>query len=176
MKEAWRHCVVLSSLSCVLLFRPQGLSPTRLLCLWDFPGKNTRVGCYFLLQGIFLTQGLDPGVEPRDRTQVSCIAGRFFTAEPSGKPKALYFSEPVTKGQILCDATYKNYLEYQIYRTRKWDSCYQGLRGREIGQLVFNGYRISVWDDEKVLKMDNGDVCPTVWMELMPLSFTLKNS
>ena len=25
--------------------------------LWNFPGKNTRVGCYFLLQGIFLTQG-----------------------------------------------------------------------------------------------------------------------
>ena len=26
---------------------------------WDFPGKNTGVGCHFLLQGIFLTQGLD---------------------------------------------------------------------------------------------------------------------
>ena len=24
---------------------------------WDFPGKNTGVGCHFLLQGIFLTQG-----------------------------------------------------------------------------------------------------------------------
>ena len=30
---------------------------TRLLCLWDFPGKNTRVGCHFLLQGILQTQG-----------------------------------------------------------------------------------------------------------------------
>ena len=28
-----------------------------LLCLWNFPGKNTGVGCLFLLQGIFLTQG-----------------------------------------------------------------------------------------------------------------------
>ena len=27
-----------------------------LLCPWDSPGKNTRVGCYFLLQGLFLTQ------------------------------------------------------------------------------------------------------------------------
>ena len=25
---------------------------------WDFPGKNTRVGCYFLLQGIFFNQGI----------------------------------------------------------------------------------------------------------------------
>ena len=24
--------------------------------LWDFPGKNSGVGCHFLLQGIFLTQ------------------------------------------------------------------------------------------------------------------------
>ena len=29
----------------------------RLLCPWDFPGKNTGVGCHVLLQGIFLTQG-----------------------------------------------------------------------------------------------------------------------
>ena len=37
--------------------RPHGLHPARLLCPWDFPGKNTGVGCYFLLQGIFLIQG-----------------------------------------------------------------------------------------------------------------------
>ena len=30
-----------------------------LLCPWDFPGKNTGVGCHFLLQGVFLTQGLN---------------------------------------------------------------------------------------------------------------------
>ena len=29
---------------------------------WDSPGKNTGVGCHFLLQGIFLTQGLNPGL------------------------------------------------------------------------------------------------------------------
>ena len=31
-------------------------SPARLLGPWDFPDKNTGVGCHFLLQGIFLTQ------------------------------------------------------------------------------------------------------------------------
>ena len=29
------------------------------LCPWDFPGKNNGVGYHFLLQGIFLTQGLN---------------------------------------------------------------------------------------------------------------------
>ena len=34
----------------------------RLLHLWDFPGKNTGVGCHFLLQRILPTQGLNPGL------------------------------------------------------------------------------------------------------------------
>ena len=42
--------------------RPHGLSPARLPCLWDSPGKNTGVGYYSLLQGIFLTQGSNPGL------------------------------------------------------------------------------------------------------------------
>ena len=30
--------------------------------LWDSPGQNTGVGCHFLLQGIFPTQGSNPGL------------------------------------------------------------------------------------------------------------------
>ena len=36
--------------------------PVSYLCPRDLPGKNTRMGCHFLLQGIFLTQGLNPGL------------------------------------------------------------------------------------------------------------------
>ena len=32
--------------------RPHRRQPTRLLCPWDSPGKNTAVGCHFLLQGM----------------------------------------------------------------------------------------------------------------------------
>ena len=39
---------------------PYGLQSTSLLSPQNFPSKNTGVGCHFLLQGIFLTQGLDP--------------------------------------------------------------------------------------------------------------------
>ena len=39
--------------------RPHGVEPTRLLCPLNFPGKNTGVGCHFLLQQIFPTQGLN---------------------------------------------------------------------------------------------------------------------
>ena len=39
-----------------------GLQPTRLLCPWDSPDKSTGVACHSLLQGIFLTQGLNLGL------------------------------------------------------------------------------------------------------------------
>ena len=51
---------LLKSLSCVQLLRPHGLYPARLLCPWDSPGKDTGVGCHFLLQGLFSTQGSNP--------------------------------------------------------------------------------------------------------------------
>ena len=63
-------CVVcLVSQPCLTL-RPRGLQPVRLLCPWGVPGKNTGVGCHALLQG---------SSQPRDGTQVSQIADRFFT-------------------------------------------------------------------------------------------------
>ena len=39
-----------------------GLQPTRLLCPWDFIGKDTEVVCHFLLQGVSLTQVSNPGL------------------------------------------------------------------------------------------------------------------
>ena len=39
---------------------PHGLQRTRLRCPRTSPGKNTEVGCHFLLQAIFLTQGSNP--------------------------------------------------------------------------------------------------------------------
>ena len=55
-----------------------GLGPTRLLHPWDFPGKNTGVGCHSLLQGIFLTQGSNLGL-------LRCR--QILPSEPSGKSK-----------------------------------------------------------------------------------------
>ena len=44
-------------LSHVQLFEIPWTAATRLLYSWNFPVKNTKVGCHFLLQGLFLTQG-----------------------------------------------------------------------------------------------------------------------
>ena len=45
---------------CLTLYDPMDCSPTRVLCPWDSLGKNTGVGCHFLLQGISPTQGSSP--------------------------------------------------------------------------------------------------------------------
>ena len=49
------ECLVAQS--CPTLFKP-----TRLLCPWDSPGKNTGVGCHVLLQAIFPIQGSNSGL------------------------------------------------------------------------------------------------------------------
>ena len=45
------YCCCLVAPLCLTLLRPRGLDRP-----WDFPGKNTGMGCHFLLQGMFLSQ------------------------------------------------------------------------------------------------------------------------
>ena len=56
LKFGVRYCQVASVVSDSV--RPHGQQPTRLLRPWDSPGKNTGVGCHFLLQvlgtGVFI--------------------------------------------------------------------------------------------------------------------------
>ena len=59
-------CVVVGGLvtkSCLTLVTPWAIAyQARLSLAWDSPGKNARMGCHFLLQGIFLTQELNSGL------------------------------------------------------------------------------------------------------------------
>lgn len=40
-----------------------------------------------------------------------------------------------------------------------------------IGELLFNGYKVSVQDDEKVLEMDSDDVCTKMGIYLVGLKY-----
>ena len=51
--------IAVQSLSDVWLSETPWIEATSLLCPWYFPGKNTGVGCHFLLQEIFPTQRLN---------------------------------------------------------------------------------------------------------------------
>ena len=48
---------------------PHGHVACRIPCPWDFPEKNTGVGCHFLLRWIFW---------PKDSTHISCIGRRVL--------------------------------------------------------------------------------------------------
>ena len=53
-------CVSLSVVSDS--FQLHELEPTRLLGPWNSPGNSNRMGCHFLLQEVFPTQGRNPGL------------------------------------------------------------------------------------------------------------------
>ena len=54
-------CVLVTQ-SCGIFCEFMCCSPSRLLCPWNSTGKNTGVGSHSLLQGIFPTQWLNPGL------------------------------------------------------------------------------------------------------------------
>ena len=58
-------------------FETHGLQPVRLFCPWNSPGKNTGVVAIFFFKAASRSS---------DQTQVSCLAGRFFTTVSPGKP------------------------------------------------------------------------------------------
>ena len=56
-------CMWSQLLSVVQLYNPmEAAEDSTFLCPWDSPDKNTGVSCHFLFQGIFPTQGLNPGL------------------------------------------------------------------------------------------------------------------
>ena len=55
-------CLCAHLLHSCLTLQSHRLYLARLLCPWDFPGRNTRVGCHAVLQGIVPTQGLNPSL------------------------------------------------------------------------------------------------------------------
>ena len=79
----WKGCPMSDSV------QPRGLhSP------WNSPGQNTGVGCHALLQGIFPTQGSNPGL--------SHCRWILLPAEPTGKPSfAPRETESVKRGPQL---------------------------------------------------------------------------
>ena len=85
-------------LSCVRLFMIPRTMPPRLLCPWDSLGKNTGVGCHFLLQGIFHTQGLNLCFLCLLHSQVDSLP-----LAPTGRPT--FGSEEILSSHTTADTT-----------------------------------------------------------------------
>ena len=83
--ESVSHCHV-------QLFMTPGTIARRAPLTWNSPGRNTGVGCHSFLQGIFLTQGSNPGLLPYRQI--------LLLSEPPGKP-------PIDSGKYLKRKTLK---------------------------------------------------------------------
>ena len=118
---------------CLTLLQPYGPWPTRLLSSWDFPRKNTGVGCQFLFQGIFLTQGLNPF------PCISCIADGFFYCWITGDGKlraitgdslGLGWENECLSPEADLDNDHSHLL--QGYLERTWQGAWTWLWGMEV--------------------------------------------
>ena len=85
-----------------------GLQPPRIFCPWNSSGKNTGVGCTFLLQGIFLIQGSNPSLLHLLHWQVSSL-----TLVLPGKPMQ----------NAALDSCYWNYHKTDFQRLRIYVIC-----------------------------------------------------
>ena len=105
--SAWKWKVKVKSLSVVSdSSRPNGPQPSRLLHLWDFPGKSTGVGCHRLLQG----RGI--------------VAANFLVSDPLSlrSVKSQYSHKPPPKQILFSVLTRKSKVKSQISTFALWVS------------------------------------------------------
>ena len=144
----------------------------RLPCPWDSPGKNTGVGCHFLLQGIFLTQGSNPGLLCLLQWQVGSLApvapGEPPQRQPDESKNYPHSLAPQNFPKVLTEER-KKPTTYLIYRRRRWQPTPVSLPGefRGPGARGYSPFQFSHWDvSESCVPMD----CST------PGSLSISNS
>ena len=108
--------------------RPHGLQPARLLCPWNSPGQNTGVGSLSLLQGIFPTQGLNPGL-PHCRRILYQLShkGRLLRVPWTARRSSQSLLKEISPEYSLEGLILKLKLQYFGYLMRKIDSLEKTL-------------------------------------------------
>ena len=94
--------------------RHDGPQPTRLLCQWDSPGKDTRVHCHALLEGIFLTQGSSLHLLHLLHWEVGCLPhGTFYHPLLKFSFEMQSYRRPIRKNK------YRGHILIQLLEQRK---------------------------------------------------------
>ena len=111
--------------------RPQRQQPTRLPCPWDSPGKNTGVGCHFLLQCMKVkgesevAQSCPTLSDPMDCSLPGSFVHGIFQARVL-EWGAIAFScikhtpelfQPIVS-EIFCDKVVENWQQYKWFLPR----------------------------------------------------------
>ena len=91
-----------------------GLQPTRLLCPWDSPGKNTEKGLPFPPLGDLP----DPEIKPKSPVPPA-LAGGFFTPKSPGNP----YSDPQSPGKSTAAFLCPLFSPWLTLLRRMWPHC-----------------------------------------------------
>ena len=132
--------------------RPHRLYPTRLLHPRDSPGKNTGVGCHFLLQGTFPTQGSNPSLLclPHCRWILYHRATRKTPAHVTGSLNTVIRN----RSPLLCSRTRKEFCNIFLCKitfvVALWFSaCYNHLYNHQSIYLSINLFQVSETGEPK---------------------------
>ena len=147
--------------ACLTLCDPMDCSPPGSTVRGNFPGKNARVGCHALLQGIFRTQESkhrSPAVqvdsllsEPLGKPKNTGVGCHLFTTEPPGKPFLirLLISKVCPGGtsgeESACQRKRQKRCGFNPYvRKTPWSRAWQPnpvfLPGKSHGERSLTGY------------------------------------
>ena len=139
----------------------RGLEPTRLLCPWDSPDKNTGVDCHALLQGTFPTQGSNPGL-------LYCRQILYHLTDHQPSPQ-------MDKDEL----TYQH-----TFSLNPWEK--EDLSSRLIRQNSYFDKRVTQIQTSAfywtllgkphyfIFKMDDGGSCTAMGMSFVPLNCAVK--
>ena len=130
------------------------LQPHELYSPWNSPGQNTRVGSFSLPRGSSQT---------RDRTQVSCIAGEFFT---SWATREAHNSQSLEQLTWLSKGKWRNTLWY-IHTTEN----YYAIKRMHTVQLLIR--TMTCLKLETIILSERKKIKKAVWFHLYKM---LKNA
>ena len=126
----------------------------RLLCPWDLPVKNTGVGCRFLLQGIFPTQGSNPCL-------LRHLHGMRALSHHALRWVTVFHCNPVRI--LICSALHLNIPTFILFFT--WP-----LASLDLCLIIFKGpvYVIAGSFESPILSVQRCEVKVTQWLSFVP--------
>ena len=149
--KAITPCAVCSVLSQPVVsdsLQPHGLQPARPLCPGDSPGMNTGVGCHTLLQGIFQTQGQNPGL-------LYCRQILYHLSQQGIKYLYCYLQNRITSGIGQSDYPQVFRREADVFYGNKFQKQCKASRACILDIVTVTAFQRTVKNPDKIFFIKN---------------------